>query len=259
MCISEKIKRDQALYQDHIKAEYLKNVKAAKHYNLSVLKRFFNEWRRTARSEAIKKNIEIESSQTKNRMQKFLEAAASGQLQLNIKANEEEKLKSESNKTSRSSARPSSRSRPSTASVSGATSHRPPVKQRLNPLNRSRSFENEVPESERPKSGKSDVATDDAHLGKKVKEMMWPWVKTPFIINNYDNRFKAQEKLMHEQQKMMKGTWNFQVFIGVLGLKARLSSFSKNNKSSLRISSTSRVRWRSRNSSTCSKKSRLSR
>jgi hypothetical protein len=35
--------------------------------------------------------------------------------------------------------------------------------------------------------------------------MMWPWVKTPFVVNNFDNRFKAQEKLLHEQQKMMKG------------------------------------------------------
>ncbi len=46
---------------------------------------------------------------------------------------------------------------------------------------------------------------DDNFLNKKVKEMMWPWVKTPFNLNQFDNRFKAQEKLLHEQQKMMKG------------------------------------------------------
>ena len=41
-------------------------------------------------------------------------------------------------------------------------------------------------------------------LNKKVKEMMWPWVKTPFAVNNFDNRFKAQEKLLHEQHGMIK-------------------------------------------------------
>ena len=46
---------------------------------------------------------------------------------------------------------------------------------------------------------------DENTLNKKVKEMMWPWVKTPFAINNFDNRFKAQEKLLQEQQRMMKG------------------------------------------------------
>ena len=34
---------------------------------------------------------------------------------------------------------------------------------------------------------------------------MWPWVKTPFAVNNFDNRFKAQEKLLHEQHDMIKG------------------------------------------------------
>ncbi len=46
---------------------------------------------------------------------------------------------------------------------------------------------------------------DESSLNKKVKEMMWPWVKTPFAMNNFDNRFKAQEKLLQEQQRMMKG------------------------------------------------------
>lgn len=46
-------------------------------------------------------------------------------------------------------------------------------------------------------------------LNKKVKDAMWPWVKTPFAINNFDNRFKAQEKLLHEQHKMIKGLFLF--------------------------------------------------
>ena len=33
---------------------------------------------------------------------------------------------------------------------------------------------------------------------------MWPWVKSPFNMNKFDNRFKAQEKLLHEQPDMIK-------------------------------------------------------
>ena len=41
-------------------------------------------------------------------------------------------------------------------------------------------------------------------LDKKVKELMWPWVKAPFAVNNFDNRFKAQDKLLHEQHQMIR-------------------------------------------------------
>lgn len=36
--------------------------------------------------------------------------------------------------------------------------------------------------------------------------MIYPWVKSPYTAstNNYDNRFKAQDKLLQEQQKMIK-------------------------------------------------------
>lgn len=44
----------------------------------------------------------------------------------------------------------------------------------------------------------------DTDMNKKVKEMMWPYVKTPFMVNNFDHRFKAQEKILTEQTKMIK-------------------------------------------------------
>ena len=55
----------------------------------------------------------------------------------------------------------------------------------------------------------------EVELNKKVKDVMWPWVKTPFAVNNFDNRFKAQEKLLHEQHKMIKGVfeWIFSLLL----------------------------------------------
>jgi hypothetical protein len=50
-------------------------------------------------------------------------------------------------------------------------------------------------------------------LEKKVKEMMWPYVKQQFGVNNFDNRFKAQEKLLHEQHQMIKGNnYSYNIF-----------------------------------------------
>ena len=51
----------------------------------------------------------------------------------------------------------------------------------------------DVPDSER-----------DAQMSKKVRKMMWPWVKSPFMVNNFENRYKAHEKMLQEQQKMIK-------------------------------------------------------
>ncbi len=51
----------------------------------------------------------------------------------------------------------------------------------------------DIPDSER-----------DSQMSRKVRKMMWPWVKTPFVANNFENRYKAHEKMLQEQQKMIK-------------------------------------------------------
>ncbi len=43
------------------------------------------------------------------------------------------------------------------------------------------------------------------NIEKKARDMVYPWVKTPFAVNNYDNRLKSQDKILHEQQNMIKG------------------------------------------------------
>ena len=53
----------------------------------------------------------------------------------------------------------------------------------------------------------ADSSKRDNDLNKKIKDMMWPFVKTPYAVNNFDNRFKAQEKMLHDQQRMIKGIY----------------------------------------------------
>jgi hypothetical protein len=57
--------------------------------------------------------------------------------------------------------------------------------------------------SERNQTSRAEIS--DAELTKKVKEMIWPLVKSPFPVNNFESRFKAQEKLLKEQHEMIKG------------------------------------------------------
>ena len=104
--MTEKVKKEQELHLHLIKAENIKSVKANRFYNSKLLQRFdfsffifklysykmlinallvwnhrfFDEWRKFTRSELLVKQIEIEKLKTKNKMQKFLEAAAEGRL-----------------------------------------------------------------------------------------------------------------------------------------------------------------------------------
>jgi len=57
--------------------------------------------------------------------------------------------------------------------------------------------------TERNQTVKTEIS--DTELSKKVKEMIWPFVKSPFTVNNFESRFKAQEKLLKEQHEMIKG------------------------------------------------------
>lgn len=57
--------------------------------------------------------------------------------------------------------------------------------------------------TERNQTPKAEIS--DTELTKKVKEMIWPLVKSPFTVNNFESRFKAQEKLLKEQHEMIKG------------------------------------------------------
>ena len=72
----------------------------------------------------------------------------------------------------------------------------------------------DIPDSKLSARSINDSNTDssfrkDIDLNKKIKDMMWPFVKAPFAVNNFDNRFKAQEKMLHDQQRMIKGNYLF--------------------------------------------------
>jgi hypothetical protein len=82
---------------------------------------------------------------------------------------------------------------------------------------RDQSLSNDVTSgSRRPVQKQNPVNID-----KKVKEMMYPWVKTPFVVNsNVDNRVKSQDKLLRDQQNMIKGNLTSSDIYDLLALKS---------------------------------------
>ena len=67
-------------------------------------------------------------------------------------------------------------------------------------------------------------------MDKRVRDMMWPFMKKPFMSNNFDNRFKAQEKLMQEQHQMIKGSLdNFTLYLKFFFFNLSIFGIEKEN------------------------------
>ena len=80
MSISEKVKREHESYQNQVKYESIKLRQAKSFYESKLLRRCMDSWTRVTHEILVKKRLDEERALTKNRMQKFLEAAAQGQL-----------------------------------------------------------------------------------------------------------------------------------------------------------------------------------
>ena len=186
-----------------------------------LILRLFDEWKNYTKNQLVTKQIESERVVAKSRMQKFLEAVAES------KINNDEDLKRSksfeeldnsavqlaSTRTIKSANKSSSKSRFNINDYYNLSlndfinirlyklriSSRSDRSHQQRRTNRSDSIDNNLSNLETSKYSENE-------LNKKVKDAMWPWVKTPFnIASNFDNRFKAQEKLLHEQTKMITG------------------------------------------------------
>ncbi len=80
MSISEKVKREHESYQNQMKYEGIKLRQAKSFYESKLLRRCMDSWTKVTHEILVKKRLDEERALTKNRMQKFLEAAAQGQL-----------------------------------------------------------------------------------------------------------------------------------------------------------------------------------
>jgi hypothetical protein len=167
------------------------------------------------------KQIENEKLKTKSRIEKFLEA---------VKKLPEEHDESEQNEnpTTTRSNKSNSTSRSNVLRRSKSIEdleNTPAIKQTRNAFrlrnNRTQFIrKNSIganqsqASTQRDQSASNDLnaeskfqKTSKVNIEKKARDMVYPWVKTPFAVNNYDNRLKNQEKLLHEQQNMIKGSF----------------------------------------------------
>ena len=235
--ITEKVKKEQAHLQDVIKTENIKNSQASNYYSKRLREKCFEEWRKFAKSAVLVKQIESEKERTKNRMEKFLTAVSEIkqvedplEYECSVMNDSNNLVTNRTNSSSRTGAFRRSKSfenehqRPLVNTNARVATYKNVYKLRnvKTPLPRKKNNSNQS-ELIYQRDQSDDMATTPpksknvsaADLDKKVKEMIYPWVKTPFAVNNFDNRFKNQEKLLQEQHNMIKGSIYFRIYIQV--------------------------------------------
>lgn len=180
MSISERMKREHEAYQSQMKYEQMKMVHAKNFYEGRLLKKCLDAWTRVTNEILLKKKLDEERALTKNRMQKFLDAAAEGRLW------QEE---SDGNSTNRSDSKiVDQQIRSKTQRLSGRIGKLGVQQRRKNSLG---------------SMVDQELSTNAAVDEKKVREMMAPFVKGN-MGSKFENRFKAQEKILQEQHEMIK-------------------------------------------------------
>jgi hypothetical protein len=160
-----------------------------------------NIWCRYTRFQIITKELETEKALNQNRMKNFLENAITN------KNDDDSSTLSSPPSTTRTTDRYSAKvsQRPSTRQTTSRSTYKtlsspPPLPPP--PTTKSKKEINRIDDNP---GSQTEVPLTDAVLTRKVKEIMWPWVKTPFQNSpHHDNRFKAQNKILNEQRKMIK-------------------------------------------------------
>ncbi|CAF0821250.1 unnamed protein product [Brachionus calyciflorus] len=203
MVLVEKIRKNQEIHQNEIRENNLKNNKAAEFYKKTLLFKVFNAWQKHVMNELLLKKLNEEKTNVKNRMQRFLEAAKeekSNNLDIDL-----DELHTKRSETSKNLSNLSTKRYDSVDNLTNTN--------RSNSRIRSANIRNNKANSNRSKNNDDQYEDEefkafinkkqDFNFDKKVKDMMQPWLKSP-TVKIFDNRFKAQEKMLNEQSKMIK-------------------------------------------------------
>lgn len=181
MSISERMKREHETYQSQMKYEQMKIVHAKNFHEGRLLKKCLDAWTKATNEILLKKKLDEERALTKSRMQKFLDAAAEGRLW-----QEED----DGDSTNRSDSKMVDQHIKSKSQRLSGRVGKLSVQQR-----RKNSLDSTVDRDELS----TNVTVDE----KKVREMMAPFVKGN-VGSKFENRFRAQEKILREQHEMIK-------------------------------------------------------
>lgn len=154
------------------------------YYNF--LYRYFENWKKYIKNELLKKKINDDKKNVKCRIQHFLEAAKDDTLS-QVDDTESNYNGYTTNRTINSVVSNLPKRPRSRINLSKKKTH-----QQL-------SNEQEIKEFENFQAKQPPVDYE-----KKVKNLLKPWLKNQ-TAEIFDNRFKAQEKILNEQSKMIKG------------------------------------------------------
>ncbi|ESO93853.1 hypothetical protein LOTGIDRAFT_228609 [Lottia gigantea] len=237
-----------------------KNQAASRHYHTSLLQKYFTSWVIWIQQEQDKRQLEEAQNVTRQKMMALLEKAATGQLWQN---GEGDKLSNEvlpAGRGGSQSARnmadnhkidelfaQNNQNRPTMSSQNG-----PLASKSESSIGKGKNTHPRIPTQawqvnrkhlnltadEIASLGGGDIDFNSHVSDKSVRKRFGtqPWMNTHFIVNNFENRYTAQQKILTEQQNQLKEQkrliQDLQYQQNQQNLKAQLESGeSRNHKS----------------------------
>ena len=190
------------------------NQVAENHHKCAILRKYFMAWQVWVQQELERKEMQDMQEKTKMKMAVFLEAASEGKLWKEVE--EDESVTSDIQK------RPppnvddffnSQPKRPSTSLSTVSTDTDVSRKQKRSPPNRiptqawqvTKKHLNLTPEEIARLGGGEPMEEQEKPTDLQVRKRFGtqPWMNTKYITNNFENRHKAQEKIIKDQQKQL--------------------------------------------------------
>ncbi|XP_064599570.1 coiled-coil domain-containing protein 191-like [Liolophura sinensis] len=223
---SRRVEEETRRYQSDVQETYRKSQKADEHHKKTVLSKCFESWQFWVQEKQDQRQLEEAQSQTRHKMMAFLEAAAAGRLWNNDEA-EEAKREKENGHGDYNGSRPDSAMRKLVMSCSSppivkrtsslsspSTGRSSPVSKlkgkRLNPRVPTQAWQvtrrhlNLSPEEiARLGDERNNLQLEGEEKPRKRLGKV-PWNIPQMAPNLFENRHKAQQKILEQQQKQLK-------------------------------------------------------
>lgn len=211
---SKRLELEAKQHEIDIIKTHRNNQIAENHHKCALLRKYFMAWQVWVQQEQEIKEMKNMQEETKKKMAVFLEAASEGKLWKD--GHEDESVIEEVQRVSSVNVDDFFKSQPkrpssSLSTVSSNTSVS--QKQKRSPPNRiptqawqvTRKHLNLTPEEIAKLGGGEPMDEQEKPTDLQVRKRFGtqPWMNTKYITNNFENRHKAQEKIIQDQQKRL--------------------------------------------------------
>ncbi|XP_041372420.1 coiled-coil domain-containing protein 191-like [Gigantopelta aegis] len=223
---SRRIDIETRQFEQSIVEANRKNQQAQRHHRCTLLRKYLTAWQLYVHQEAERREMEETQNRTRSKMMALLDAAATGKLWNEKKAEEDAGNKRATGRNTVSDAdkideifddrkRPqsvplSSRSGSSISSSIGGGRCRPNSSRLPTEAWQVTRRHVNLTKDELSRLGGGgdggEATTTTPHSDLEIRRRFGkqPWMNSPYIVNNFEHRYTAQQKMLHEQQKQIR-------------------------------------------------------